>query len=149
MRAKLVFEKFEEKSDPLRDMGIGIESYRDSMKKYRLKLVFPAMNPIFRKALVDGFGASLDEIYFLAQERMDTTYMDQYDKDMREINDNIHEEIKKGKKIHELTSPAKNGYTVKVYRTSIGKLGLFRSHSSYITSFVGDLEAILKIKKII
>jgi hypothetical protein len=35
MRVKFIYEKFEEDSDPIHNLGIGIEKYRESLRKHR------------------------------------------------------------------------------------------------------------------
>lgn len=44
MRAKFINEKFTEKSDPIRDMGIGIPKYPGFTPMFILKKGFPGMD---------------------------------------------------------------------------------------------------------
>lgn len=56
MRAKYVFEKFKEESDPIKDMGIGtIKYFYDNMKPgdiFRFKKSIPSFGSLYKKRIV-------------------------------------------------------------------------------------------------
>jgi len=122
MRAKFIYEKFIENSDPIYDMGIGLNAYKKDIEHLQLTRILQGMNEDWKEIVAKAFGILINNIYFLGV----------YEKGIK--NDHVKEldsKIKSGKKIFEkkFNTGGRGGDEIvnfKLYKTSAGIIGSFR-----------------------
>jgi ankyrin repeat protein len=143
-----LYERFEEESDPITDMGIGYKVYRQALMEYRLPWKLNALNNLSEilEKLFDS--PALEEVYYLAGH--DYTLKAQYN------NDGSYEQIEgyidEGKLIKRIDAEWNDKpCTLMFYETEVGKICNISFNgitSPYrVNKYAGDLEAAVKIYK--
>jgi len=146
MRARFINEKFNADSDPVHDMGIGIEEFRKQVTKLEITRVLDALDYQTVKILTDFFNLPIEKIYYLG---------DIYKRVPDNIDD-INKAIDEGTEIFNKsikTSGHRNEYSIiKGYKTKAGKL--ITMHYTYegevpednddVMQYIGDIYAVIE-----
>ena len=140
-----VNEKFTPISDPLKDMGVGKEHFREELKQYDIRHTFPSLNPEFRHTLENEFGADASEIYYLGYLPLDPTRIDFYDREKMKYFSNLEDLTRGAKKISQKLGATKRSTTITVYKTKIGKVATMYRPFSNGTDYIGDFDVALRI----
>jgi hypothetical protein len=141
-----VSEKFQEESDPIKDMGIGM---RNQLKEFQLNVVDIWDMPVHgtSKTLVSiMFKEPIDNLYYLG-------YSDLLEVEGPEYLERLNKLIEKGKLISykkNVLSPPhqpEDADHLKLYDTSIGKIMMMYTYEGpeMIYAFIGDLEAAVNL----
>ena len=135
-------EAFTNDSDPIRDMGFGMESLRRKIRPARIFNVLDGLNATAKKILSEKFETSLDDIYFLADNENLISFF--------YFVDTIEEYIKNDHLIFSKTFLSGGNYNercmFKLYETEVGLIGTFmyttsKDSNSELKQYIGNIEA--------
>jgi hypothetical protein len=147
-----MYEKFAPESDPIKDMGVGIDALKEKIKIYQFPRVYPSTTPSFRirKELEKGFGLNINDIYFIAYINIETEqgYYGGTKKE-RILADELGHLTREGKEIYSKLAKSKWSPTIRIYKTKVGKIATFYSSINSGMNYLGDAEATLKLHKLI
>jgi len=144
-----VNEKFIQTSDPLKDMGVGIEHLKPKLKMYRFRTAFPRISPYHERQVSNAFNLDLDDIYYLGYDPLDPSTWEYADKARQYFRDKLESFMKGAKEIYSDIAKRKDGWTIRIYKTKIGKVARIYQGSSSGIWYIGDASAALKLHNVI
>ena len=142
---KQIYEKFEEDSDPIRDMGIGYSPYRQALRSHQIENILNALGIDLLAEIQRLFQTNnLSMIYYLGTHSYEVR---------GEISPSarwIESEISDGNLIKQVdTKWNAEDCTLRLFETSIGKICNISFHgikSKYrCDRFIGDIQTAVKI----
>lgn len=151
MRAKLVYEKFEEISDPIHDMGIGVDAM---LKKYDWLVLSNYLNGMTQKdkdVVMRGMKINSEHTMYLGEKNSN----DNIAPHVKYYLQNIKNLLKNKKPIYEETysewipdNRQEIETRIRVYETKIGKIGEFAylTHFPGLVQYFGDPQAFFELK---
>lgn len=153
MRAKFIYEKFKEESDPIRDLDVGLLDR--TKKKYKQFIIDLDFEDYILEKISKVFGVdSINDLFYLADNTVDETDFDvQYDVyneyeaffQLENIIDNGEAEIIFNETFNTGRSSTTFYTTIIIYDTPIGKVAsITYNHGNYKLYF-GDVSAFLSI----
>jgi hypothetical protein len=140
VRAKFIYEKFEEHSDPIHDLGIGIKEKLKNSLLPRLLTYATKKDKIYLK---EFFGVSWEQLYYLGDsEDIERIY------NIYKYREKIEKLIGNENKVYQKTYIDTYVSVFKGYKTEFGKIATLKSKPNYgskETYYIGDIEIAVKL----
>ncbi len=140
-------EKFTEDSDPIKDLRIGMEKFKDEYEDYLLLKILNGLKYEDRIKFVENeFSLSIDELYYLG----DTESYKAFKSSQINYFNKLEKLINSGNKIYDgvkTSSCDENTELFKVYETEFGKIGTFyyfKYDKTY--QYFGELSVAVSLK---
>lgn len=147
---KDINEKFSEESDPVKDLGIGLEHIKKQYNWLVLPKFLNGLSDKDEEQLHKGFKMNLDDLFYLGEDNLNIVA-----KPVKHYLKKIIQILKNSKQIYEKTYIADNedeildnNTILKVFETPIGKIGSFSYDGRYSDTiqYFGDITSFLTLE---
>lgn len=141
MKAKFIYEKFTQDTDPIRDLGIGVPKKLKS--NYTRATRLTGVNDVERKIIEDFFKSDVSDQYFLGSEFNTSS------KERKNLNF-LKKLLDKEKIIYKKTCKSYRGNIPTTsyfsgYVTKYGKILVLKTHSSMTNYYIGEADIAIKL----
>lgn len=143
-------EKFVKDSDPIKDMAIGLEHYRQKFKMYSVPSEYPSMTTDLKDLLSIVFNAPIHEVYFLGylpdRSAGSNSYVTNPQKKLTLIQ-RLKDLTKDAKELYAHSIKNKFGNKIEVYDTEVGRIAAYHSDVNTGTYYFSDISAVIGLEE--